>query len=254
MNPPFRLLLAPLIFALVLAAAHARAGAILTKTGQASVGVLVEGATTVALQLANGAVEYRKDMLLWYTTAAEVDSLLKAGQRARVEGNFAAAFTLFDQSVAREDATQAQARTEIEALRTSIANQVATATATNAPSAPPLVTPEDKIARGALMMDGASNILAAPFLDANNAAIAHGVANKNLAEGNRLVAEGQKELTEQQAKVAAEATRRQEVQAAAAVKPGWSQEEKLANGAVAVFLAILVFSSLHRIASREPKL
>lgn len=255
MNLPFRSLPAPRLLALALAfaAGSAHGGAILTKIGQASVGPLVEGESTVALQLANGAVEYRKDTLLWYTTAPEVDSLLKAGQKARAEGNTAAALALLDQSAAQEAATQALARAEIEALRASIANQAATTVATNAPSAPPMVAPEEKIAKGAQMIDGASNVLAAPFIDAKNAAAAHGVANKNLAEGNRLLAEGQKELVDQKAKEDAVVARRQEIQTTVAASTGWTQEEKLANAVVAAFLAILVFSSLYRIVNRNPK-
>jgi hypothetical protein len=253
MKPLPALLLAS---ALALPAWPARAGALLTKVGQASVGPLVEGETTVALQLANGAVEYRKDTLQWYTTEAEVDSLLKAAQKARAAGNFPVALALYDLSAAQEPATQAQARSEIEAVRAQVANQAAATAITNAPAAPSLVTPEDKIAKGSRMIDGGSNVLAAPFLDAKNAAVAHDAAQKNIAEGSRLVAEGQKELAAQQAKAAAETAQRQETQAAAtqaAAPSSWTQEEKLANGAVAVFLAILVFSSLHRIATREPK-
>lgn len=242
-----------LFLALAFVAGPARGGAILTKVGQASVGALVEGESTVALQLPNGAVEYRKDTLLWFTTAAEVDSLLKAAQKARSEGNSAAALSLLEQSAAQEPATQGQARAEIENLRTAIANQAAAAAATSAPSAPSLVTPEEKIAKGSQMIDGASNVLAAPFIDPKTKAAANEVANKNMAEGSRLVAEGQKELADQQAKAAAEAARRQEVQVAAKVSTEWTQAEKLANVVVAGFLAILVLSSIHRIANREPK-
>lgn len=254
MNRFVRLALAVLAFAFP--AAAARGGAVLTRAGQASLGTLVEGETSVSLQVSNGAVEYRKEMLLWHTTDAEVDSLLKAARKARAENRADAALALYDLSLAQEPATIEEARAEAQALRASIAHQAAVTAATNAPSAPSLVAPEDKVAQGTRMIEGGKDVLAAAKIDPGLAAAAHATAQKNIAEGERLVAEGQKEIAERHAKAAAaEAAAREENRAAANPTMGssWTKEEKLANGAVALLAGILIFSSLHRIAMREPK-
>lgn len=240
---------------LAIPAASARGGAVLTRAGQASLGPLVEGESSVSLQVANGAVEYRKEMLLWYTTDADVDSLLKAARKARDENRAPAALALYALSLAQELATSEEARAEALALRASITNQAAVTAATNAPAAPSLVTPEDKVAQGTRMVEGGKDVLAAGKIDPDLAAAAHDTARKNIAEGERLVAEGQKEIAEKQAKAAAETASREEPRTAASppIASSWTKEDLLANGAVALFVAILIFSSLHRIAMREPK-
>ncbi|MCC7519271.1 MAG: hypothetical protein IT578_08815 [Verrucomicrobiae bacterium] len=248
--------LVPFALAFALAPGYVEAGVVFTKTGQAILGVLVENESSVSLQVPHGAVEYRKETLLWYSTAPEVDSLFAAARKARAETNAVAAAALYELSVAQEPATKEAAYAELETFRAAVADQAAATAATHAPAAASLVTPEDKIAQGKRMMEGGSNVLASTTIDVGLAAQAHATAQKNIAEGARLMAEGQKELADQQAKIAAATAQQQETKAAVAqaAETGWTREERLVNGAVAVFLTLVVLASLHGIIQREPKI
>lgn len=93
------------------------AGVLLTKSNQAEIGTLVESETAVSLQSQNGAVDYKRDTLIWYSVEREVDSFFKAGQKALSEGNLQVARILFEKSVDKETTTQIQAQSELETLK-----------------------------------------------------------------------------------------------------------------------------------------
>jgi hypothetical protein len=92
------------------------AGVLLTKKSEVEIGTLTENETGVALQVQGGAVQFRKEVLLWYSVQPDIDTLLKAGKKAAADGNASAAKLLFNLSITRETATADQARAEIENL------------------------------------------------------------------------------------------------------------------------------------------
>ena len=92
------------------------AGVLVTIKSEAEIGNLTENETGVSLQVQSGAVQFRKEILLWYSVQPEIDTLFKAAKKAAADGNMAAAKALFDLSMVREPATADQVRGEIANL------------------------------------------------------------------------------------------------------------------------------------------
>ncbi len=240
------------------AAVHA--GALLTKSRQHALGPLVEGESSVSLQLPNGAVDYKKEVLMWYTADHDVDTLLKAAHRAYSDGNFQAALVLFERSAAQEPETQFQAQSELQSLRDAVDHAAATAAATSSTNTTTL-TPEDKIVRGQQLVQSGKAEIDSSHMDATTSAAAKSTGAKNVAEGNRLVAEGQKDLEERKAREAVEAAKQREIkdtldqakQAHAAIQTAseWTSEEKLVNLAAGILFALILLGMLWHIAMKE---
>jgi len=240
------------------------AGALLTKTNQAQVGTLVESEAAVSLQSQYGAVEYKKDQLLWYSTSPEITTVFKAGQKALSDNNPTAARALFGISASKEPDTAIQAKEQIESLKTAVSTTLPSAVYPSGPivSVNDALSPEEKIARGKQMIANGKDMLTQEHLDTTHAAAIKATANQNIADGQKLMAQGEKELAELNAKKAAEQdallAKQQEMQKAnqvvAAVQnvSEWTPEEKKVNGGAALAFALMVLGSLWRITMKEP--
>ncbi len=141
----------PLVF-LILAPFSLKAGVILTNTGQAETGTLIETGDVLTLQSPFGSVTFKKETVAWYSLDNDVNTLLKGAQKARSDDNTAAAMKLFEQSATREPATQSQANQELQSLRD---KAIAVATTASEPRGDPYAnySPEEKIARGKQMIE-----------------------------------------------------------------------------------------------------
>lgn len=117
----------------------------MTKTKQVEVGTVTDGGTTISIQPATGAkVDHPKANLLWFSADAAIDSFFKAGEKASADKQNEAAIALYEASVAKEPATQVQAQTELDALKSAPSTPTpapAPAAATPAPAASTPATP-----------------------------------------------------------------------------------------------------------------
>jgi hypothetical protein len=183
------------------------AGVLLTKNKQAEVGSLIESDTSISLQSQFGAVDFKKENLIWYSIDKEIDSLLKAAQKAREEGNNEGAMALYAVSAEREPSTKSIAIQESQVLK--LATQKSPEISNTLASATEVVpnSPEDKIKRGQQLVDSAKNLKSLTFIDKRVGEENKKLAEKNEKEGQKLIDEGKKEL---------EAIKAQEVAAAAA--------------------------------------
>ncbi|MDD2708556.1 MAG: hypothetical protein PHV34_11145 [Verrucomicrobiae bacterium] len=244
---------------------NAHAGALVTKTGQAEVGNLLENPSGVSLQSEYGAVEHKKDQLLWFNTSREVDTLFKAGTLARSENNLQAAAILFEQSAAREPSSNSQAKIEWAAVKEALASQQQTKVEQTASKVEPppgdAMTPGEKVERGRKLIENGKTMLGQRRIDSTADAAAADTAKKNIAEGEKLLAEGEKELEEQRAREAVINAKKQEIREAGvasakeslAATSTWTREEILANIALAAIFGLVVLLALWHITMKEPK-
>lgn len=240
------------------------AGVLVTKANLAEVGTIVVTETEVSLQSQYGAVSYKKDALLWYSADAAVDSLYKAAQKAGQEGNTAAAVALYGLSIAKEPATKEQAKAELDTLKQSAVG-LATQKVEVPTSIAPEMTPEEKIARGQQLIDGAKTVESQQFLNEGSRNAAMEVAKKNMDDGKRLVAKGKAEAAAAKVKLdadlAAEAEKRREAEEARAqvhqlqeqltTHSEWSSQDKLVNAGAAAVFALVVLVALWQIVMKE---
>jgi len=136
-----------------------RAGVLLTKTKQAQTGSLTDAGATLTLQSSFGNIAYKKEDLLWYCVDRDIDTLFKAGQKARSDGNLPASLELFAQSATKEPTTQLQAQQELQGMR---AQTVESTLATpEAGGGDPYVnfSGEEKVARGKQMIQNGKDQL-----------------------------------------------------------------------------------------------
>lgn len=239
------------------------AGVLLTKRSEVQIGTLTENETSVSLQVeATGAVQFKKELLLWWSVQPEIDTLLKAGKKAVADGNRPAAKILFELSAGREAATASQARAELDTLD----KEPPTAAPPVSPAAQPgditdNLSPEDKIARGRQMIENGKQLLQQQTVGGTSN---EETGKQRIADGEKLVAQGQKELADirakkaaEDAKQAAEEAKKQAVKkdieevvaAPAAVLP----EERFANIGLAAGLALATLFALWQITMKEPK-
>ncbi|MBI4023461.1 MAG: hypothetical protein HY360_00675 [Verrucomicrobia bacterium] len=244
------------------------AGLLVTKSKEVQIGTLVESQNAVSLQGQYGGVNFPKENLLWYSTDKDIDTLFKAGTKAKSDGNLQAAGLLFELSISKESATQTQAQGELQLVKAKMAETVTSV----APAAPGNITdnlsPEEKIARGQQMIQNGKEIMGKEHMNADTAAAAKKTADQTIADGTKLVEQGQKELADRKAKEAAEAAKqaaeaakRKEIeeqlnqakQALEAIQhvSEWTQEEKMANGIAAIIFGVVVIASLWQITMKE---
>lgn len=255
----------------------ARAGVLLGKNNVAVIGTIVEGENSISLQSEFGAVEYKKDTLLWYSSAREIDTLLKAAQKARADGFPQAAMALYNLSLSKETSTQSQAKSEMEDLQATLVNRaVANAEASGQNtsmghlSEASQLPPEEKIVRGNRMIQDGKDFLAKTYSDARSASAGKATGEQMIAEGNKLIAEAQRELAAikalrdaEEARQRADQERQIEVQKKVeeAMKTienipqisEWSPEDKRMNLIAALVVAILVIISIWTITMRDGK-
>jgi len=242
---------------------QAHAGALVNKVREAQVGNVVESGTSVSLQSQYGAVPYPKDGLMWYSTSSEVDTLFKAGQKALSDGNRDAAQILFEASVSKEPATEKEARGEIASLKDARFQAHQPNTVTTTGSATDMLSPEEKIARGKEMIGHGKEMLSKEHLDAAGlGGASSSTANQTIADGQKLVAQGEKELKALQEKKAAEVAalqakieeEKKKNRALEAVQnlSEWTQEEKYVNAGVGALFTLIVLGSLWGIVMKKP--
>ncbi len=243
--------------------AQAHAGALVNKAREAQVGNVAESGTSVSLQSQYGAVPYPKDGLMWYSTASEVDTLFKAGQKALSDGSHDAAQILFEASVSKEPATEKEARGEIESLKTARFQAHQQNTVVAAGSSTELLSPEEKITRGKEMIARGKEMASKQqHFDSPAMGTGASTANQTIADGQKLVAQGEKELKALQDKKAAEVAalqaKKQEMQKANQVLEAvqnlseWTQEEKYVNAGVGALFGLIVMGSLWGIVMKKP--
>ncbi len=138
---------------LLLTQSPTNAGVLLTQSGQAQSGTLIESGEMISLQTQFGLIGFKKSELVWYALDRQVDTLFKAAQKAASEGNSTAALKLFQLSVAKEPATQMQAQQELQALRSAVVTQATTPPDAGTTESYDHLTPEQKIARGKQMIE-----------------------------------------------------------------------------------------------------
>jgi len=265
MKKAFAILL-PLGCLLVLSST-ARAGALYTKSKQAEIGTVVESESSVSLQSQFGAVDYKKENLVWYSIDPAIDTFFKAAQKAKEANNDEAAIALFNVSAAREPATQVQAQSESQVLQLATATVPATAASTPEPDPK---TPEEKIKRGEILIERAKALQTLTTLDKSVAKENRELGDKEMKEGKKLIEEGQRELEalkKQQAVEQAVAQQvveqqKEEEKKAEIVKQErkeiqkpieWTDEERYVNLGTAGLLILAVLGSLWQITIREPK-
>ena len=236
------------------------AGVILTKNRQAEMGVLVESSKAIALQSQYGAVDFKKDYLLWYSTEVAMDTLLKAARKARTDGNTQAAMILFDLSLSKEPDTKLEAQNEMDALEKELIRRL-----TSSDSTPhDFRNPEEKIARAREMIDHANVFLnKTTYLNSQFEEEAKKTGKKILEAGNQLLAEGQQELAVQKAKQAAANAEEQKIrEGLKRVKRSieasihitqWSDEEKIANAILVGLFGLVISSALWRMTHVKEK-
>jgi hypothetical protein len=244
------------------------AGVLLTKSNQAEVGNLLESETSISLQSQFGAVDFKKDNLLWYSIDKDVDSFLKGARKAQSDGNTEASLHLYGLSVSKEPATKMQAQQELQVLELST-KKVPNTNAIPSPDAPP-VTAEDKIKRGEQMVQNGKYLQSQTFIDKRVQAENKKLADKNVAEGQKLIDEGKKELEAVKAQQVAEAAVAQQVaeqkkeeekkvevakqERQELLKPiEWTDTEVYVNYGTAAVLILAVFFAFWQITMKEPK-
>jgi len=268
-----------------------QAGVLLTKTRQAQVGEITETEAALSLQSQFGKVEFKKENLAWWSTDKSIDTLFKAAQKAKEQGNAHAAQALFELSAAGEPATKAQSEAEIQVIKASV---VATAVAglsgnTNAPAPTATLTPEQKIEQGQQLIDQAraeaeakkpaSSFATAPGGTIKLGETAPGTVAMNkpppavdipamekketeakIKEGQTLIAEGQQALAQTNAPV--ETATALPKPSAPAPAPSiqvtfdfsdWTTPEKLVTGGIGVVFALVVLAALWQITMRHAK-
>lgn len=250
------------------------AGVLLTRAKQAEIGTVVESENAVSFRLANGAANFPKNSLLWYSTESDIDTLLKAARRAKADGNNEAAMILYLLSAERENATKAQSLAEWELLNKTLLAGTAAQTpgVASAPAIEASLGAEEKIARGRQMIQNGKETLAKSHMPGFSEGLSgagksgtgsESIANRNIAEGERLVAEGEKELAERQARQEAEAARQREAQEVVAQSHQaiqgsphmgeWTTEEKMANAGAAGVFILVVLAAVWQITMKESK-
>ncbi len=149
-----------LLLSLALSTLPCHAGVLLTKTKQTQTGALTDAGATITLQSSFGNIAYKKEDLLWFSLDRDIDTLFKAAQKARGEGNAPAALELFTQSAAKEPVTQTQAQQELQTIRAQALEKTAT-TAEAATGGDPYInySPEQKITRGKQMIENGNTQL-----------------------------------------------------------------------------------------------
>ncbi len=242
-------------------------GALLTKAKDAQVGTLVESETAVSYQSEFGTVPIQKDMLMWYSMDKEVDTLFKAGQKAKADGNELAAITLFGLSATKEPATQSRAQAEVDSLRRGRVDTVAAggSIATADPANPNAsLSPQEKIDRGKQMIEHGNTLNSAQHLDGGAGGAAAGggsPGSRAIADGTALVAEGEKELKAIKDAELAEAERKRlereatlkaaEATAKIEYVSQWTDEEKRSNAIAYGVFNLIILIALWQVAMKE---
>jgi len=238
------------------------AGVLLTKGRQAEVGILVESETALSLQSQSGAVNFKKDVLLWYALEKEIDTLFKAAQKAQAQGNNQVTMILYELSAAREPATQPQAQAELEGLRAAIIHAMTSGVSVKVAGAEEALSPEEKVMRGQQIIENGKALLERKHIDPKLAAETQKTANQNIADGTKLLEAGQKGLAEIKARQEADAARQKAAQEtiaeakqiyAAMDFSAWSQEDKLVNAGVVSVGGLMVLGLIWVMTVREPK-
>ena len=251
---------------LFLLSPSSRAGVVLLKNDQAEAGNLTETEDGLSYQTPYGTIEFKKENIAWYSTAAEIDTFYKAAQKALEQNELKIAVKLLNVSIAKEPATQNEAKVDLENVLNTLRDQVlpqnqgtgdtpavATGHAEN-------LSPEEKIKRGnKLIADGKAQLEKAKAEPAGSLSKSSSEksANQKIADGKKLIEQGQRELAELQAQMAADETRKQEIQeliaytTAVYANENWTKQEKLANTAVVIVFGLVVFFSLWQIATQE---
>src|SRR4051812_18838855 len=86
------------------------AGVLVGKDKAIKFGNIVEGQNDLSLQTQNGASSYPKESVLWYSLENDIDTFLKAGRKAKSDGQVQAATILLQQSLVDESFTKEEAQ------------------------------------------------------------------------------------------------------------------------------------------------
>lgn len=248
------------------------AGVLLMRNGQAQAGNLVESENSLSLQTEFGAVEFKKQNLLWYSVSKDINTLYQAGQEAQNQGKSDVAVTLFKLSSAKEPANRPAAEHALELLRAAnvrFGDEPAAAQGFET-AAPTASSAEEKLKQGQRLIDSGNQILNQTALKGSTQDSNKKLAEKNIAEGQRLIDEAQRELDAIHKQQEAEAVAAQQVaelkkvedEKAQAIKlerlemlkpVAWTDTEKYVNYGTGAAFILIVFFVLWRITMVERK-
>lgn len=267
-------------------------GVLVTTSKMVELGELTEEADQVLLQIPDGSINYRKDVLLWYSLDTQIDTLLKAARLAQSQDNTEIAVILFQQSAKRETDTRIEAELALEEISQQVYNKAANV------ERDPKVVAEEKLAQAKRLLEHANNLEKMEHLKSENVASSGGGGGKGgggkgggghpppppskgggggnskqssgafdlkkldketaaaaRAEAKKLTAEANKIL----ATIKAQDTNPKEVKQKGkpreAIQPqrGWTGGDMLANGIVAGVVILIVFSIFCGIVGKPPQ-
>ncbi len=106
-----------IVVGLLFAAAPARGGAVLTKTGEARVGPMRKVGEVVQLKVKFGVIKYKRGTTRWYTISSKVRTFLQAARAAFRDRDLVAAEAFLKESLKQEPDTKAEAMSLLTSLK-----------------------------------------------------------------------------------------------------------------------------------------